>query len=352
MDSEPAYQRNAELHHYTTWDGLCGIFTQSRLRATHHRYLNDRSEIEHFRDFMVDSIRSPLVEFYRSRRRSGSPDERDWISSQGGADIFGAKTAAAWISAIYQVTYGGEDGSIPFAEPHIVSFCSHAEDRSYERKNGLLSQWRGYGDDSGFAIVFDTQKLENILATKESVPYQYVFLRALQVEYNDGLAKFKTQFKDLVDLFIGQSIKAATGQAPKFKTEDFSAFLAASCRYKHRGFFEEREVRIVACPTTERLRDHLIEGGGHYPTQSEPIKTFHTKGPKPFVELFDHSGGPIELPVTRVIVGPAPDQAAVRRKVRSFLDKLPYYKRVPVRLSETPFNNVPLTAPISPLSYC
>lgn len=337
MDSELAYQSDPELHHYTTWEGLRGILSQSRLRATHYRYLNDKSEVEHFRDFMQEAITGPLVDLYRIRRKVGSQTEKDWIASQGGAADFGAKTAAAWLSAIYQTTYGGHSLTTAAAEPHIVSFCSHKKDRSYVRENGLLSQWRGYGSHSGFALVFDTQKLESLLASKEGAPYQYVFLRALKVEYNDGFNEFKKQFKALIDRFSDQSQKAAVGQPLEFISEDISSFLAASCRYKHTGFFEEREVRIVACPTTERLREKLLEGGGHYPTQSEPIKKLYARGPKPYVELFDYGVTPIKLPVIRIIVGPASDQVAVRKRVRTFLDKLPLYKRVPVMLSQTPF---------------
>src|SRR4051812_9079371 len=47
-----------ELFHYTTIDGLLGILQEHKIRATHIRYLNDRSELS----FAANLIRKTLEE--------------------------------------------------------------------------------------------------------------------------------------------------------------------------------------------------------------------------------------------------------------------------------------------------
>jgi hypothetical protein len=44
---------------------------------------------------------------------------------------------------------------------YVTCFCGESDDE-YVNQNGLLSQWRGYGD-GGFAIVFDTRGIEELL---------------------------------------------------------------------------------------------------------------------------------------------------------------------------------------------
>lgn len=44
---------------------------------------------------------------------------------------------------------------------YVTSFCTACDE--WVPQNGLLSQWRGYGQDGGYAIVFDTKGLDSLL---------------------------------------------------------------------------------------------------------------------------------------------------------------------------------------------
>jgi hypothetical protein len=84
-------------------------------------------------------------------------------------------------------------------------------------------------------------------------------------------------------------------------------FVTAATTTKHRGFEEEREVRLVAMPLS-LLGDEKMKGTPGY--QSMPIKTSFAcdinARRKNHIRLFGPDRG--SLPVLRVIVGPARDQ--------------------------------------------
>jgi hypothetical protein len=70
-------------------------------------------------------------------------------------DFLARAEAEKVVEIFYQVT-------LKFVTPYLFSFCSHQpKDESFN--NGLLSQWRAYGKDGGFAIQFDTKSLERLL---------------------------------------------------------------------------------------------------------------------------------------------------------------------------------------------
>jgi hypothetical protein len=66
-------------------------------------------------------------------------------------------------------------------QPFVTAFCSSsAHDTS---QNGLLSQWRGYGFDGGYAVVFSTKELADRIEL-ETARYSYQFF-ALGEDYDD-----------------------------------------------------------------------------------------------------------------------------------------------------------------------
>jgi hypothetical protein len=68
--------------------------------------------------------------------------------------------------------------------PFICSFCSHHGDDE-AKVDGLLSQWRGYGRDGGFAIEFDTPELEALMR-KASKHHSHSGYYMASVMYGDS----------------------------------------------------------------------------------------------------------------------------------------------------------------------
>ena len=109
----------------------------------------------------------------------------------------------------------------------------------------------------------------------------------------------------------------------------FGPFSNAATLMKHRGFREEREVRIVAMPQSERA---LADRGREYELLGRPpIKEVHRQSnSKKCVALFESLN--TTLPIKRIIVGPGANQKEDCEFARSVV-----VDQVPIVISETPF---------------
>ena len=109
-------------------------------------------------------------------------------------------------------------------------------------------------------------------------------------------------------------------------------FWEAASRIKHRGFYEEREVRIVAIPGTAKLAEYTKQEHPEFQEKPLPdIRQRHAHGPLR-IALFE--GSNVRLPISRVIVGPSVAKRNWRRRAR-----MPRVEsgEVPVNWSKTPW---------------
>jgi hypothetical protein len=88
--------------------------------------LNDRTEIEHFREGLVvnayDLLRTKLVEKCR-----GKFGLRRTLDNLGGIPNVARECAIKLIDSVYEVTFRRSTLGVGFAIPFITSFCSHVE---------------------------------------------------------------------------------------------------------------------------------------------------------------------------------------------------------------------------------
>jgi hypothetical protein len=188
---------------------------------------------------------TPLATLFKPmimERQRKSFKVRCLVAKKGGVEAVARAHAQSSVKAYYITAFPAEKHS-PFGEPFICSFCSHANDHPDEQKNGLLSQWRGYGC---YALVFDTRKLDELLAL-ECRAHFWANLNIERVVYWDGLETLEKVFPDLLKSSTTYMSKFITGQSCA-DIDLFTPFYSAAPLLKHRGFSEEREVRIVACP--------------------------------------------------------------------------------------------------------
>jgi hypothetical protein len=198
---------------------------------------------------------------------------------------------------------------------YIVSFCAESKDE-YVNAHGVLSQWRGYGQNGGFALVFETKALEEMLK-KEFGADQYQLLELSDVVYSNDEDRFRSEFKTrLSDLsgFIGNMIGRISVReldpGVQNNAKAISAFVSCISRYKHQGFKEENEVRICAyplvhdgeCLSTPELHEDKL------PREKE--RKFRKKNGErvPYIELFDSLDQ--DLPIEKIIVGPHQEKEA------------------------------------------
>jgi Protein of unknown function (DUF2971) len=302
-----------ELMHYTTASGLNGIVTSSSLWATHAAFLNDSEEIKHFFDIRLLSIVKNEVREYADDL-SRDPEKAKRMAADGGIENIVNKEANGLVSRLRTVT-------LKFNQPHIFSMCAARQPRVL--RNGLLSQWRGYGDDGGYAVVFDAAKFEQLLIQEEA-NFLYQHVRWGDVYYHD--ADVNTQpsavevkeYEDTVKKGVAHLIRNG-------KAEDISGFYEAitglSCAYKHWGFWEENEVRVMAIPMNTSLAQEANAANDNRP--QKPLKTLIRRGmPVHYIELFatEQKQNTLKLPINRVIVGPHKDAEVRAIAVKRLLE--------------------------------
>jgi hypothetical protein len=108
------------IYHYTSRDGLKGILNTQTLFATHYRFLNDTSEIEHMRTALTGNLQH-FVKSWIGERYTGD-QERKFVAEQGGENVLAFKQAEGIVDALYKTTFRGGALEVPYAEPFITSF--------------------------------------------------------------------------------------------------------------------------------------------------------------------------------------------------------------------------------------
>jgi len=191
----------------------------------------------------------------------------------------------------------------------------------------LLSQWRGYGRNGRYALVFDTRQLDDLLALEWRAHF-WTKLDIEKVVYFEGSETVEKEFPDLLET-ANMSISRMLYKKSYSDIDYFAPFSRAATLLKHQGFREEREVRIVACPQSVRaladrgMRNDLL---GWPPIKKVRLSDSNKK----YVALFESLSA--TLPIKRIIVGPGANQNEDFEIARSVVSD-----RVPIRISETPF---------------
>jgi hypothetical protein len=233
------------------------------------------------------------------------------------------------VDIMYRVTFDNLS-----CEPFIASFCSHVDDQVYEQENGLLSQWRGYGNDGGFCIVFDTAELVQLL-TKEFALYNWALLKIAPVYYALENNSIESLFPELLERCSEFFTRMIDGKRPIDESGDGLApfFISGAPRFKHQGFREEREVRIVAIPAACRVLKEVVK---QIPGAGTKDRAKHISQREGFFEyiiryvvLFDALN--CTLPIKRIIVGPSGTQDLSYEQARAITPI-----GIPVNCSATP----------------
>lgn len=321
-------EAHSELYHYTTAAGLQGILESQQLWATNIAYLNDAEEHTGFFDRRLPHLLEQPIRDVVEKAASVHND----IDVEG--TVQDERTHLC--DCIRDLT-------IRFNDPYVTSFCSTS--RQDVRNNGLLSQWRGYGLDGGYAIVLATEGLQRLL-DEEAKSFGYQFLYWGDVEYYDQDTIEKALHSETMDR--ERIVKETIGQICERTLHNPSALdwsvcaplyeptAILACCHKHRGFREEAEVRIVAAPWNAEVREENRKHGN-----SLPVKRVHfaTKNGVhvPYIKLFGQqsNGNASKLPITKVIVGPHPDRLKRRKAVELLLEQ--YGTEAEVTVSDIPY---------------
>jgi hypothetical protein len=303
--SKKFYADHEEVFHYTTATGLRGIAHSKTLWASHSRFLNDTEE-------GVSFCKRILPMILRSEFRKYVAESEELSARVQAADHLGVNLFDYWLERNVQ----GLQKAQHMAQDHYVMSFSTTKDE-WISQNGLLSQWRGYGLDGGYAIVFDAKELADLLNTERELYHeegwawgdvQYNMEEFSSVQDEQVLEHFQSVRKAAYAYWTTADIEKAY---PAFESIEL---LSAFC--KHRGFEEEGEVRmVVSMPSPEMGQDLSNESGKPY----RKVSSYLRDGvPVPCIHLFE--GQKLKtLPIRRVIVGPHPEKQDRKRAVEILL---------------------------------
>ncbi len=248
----------------------------------------------------------------------------------GGPIVIARDNATRVAETFYRTAFEDTPSGPALAAPYITSFCAHTSDQKYEQRNGLLSQWRGYAR-GGYAIVFDAKKLCDLYRL-EAKKYYYLSSHIGDVVYQGDEETFEEEFGERIEKIKYGFLKfIETGSWEV--GEIFGDVLLIFTCLKHRGFFEEREVRSVAFPMTEEVQENYKRVDPTYVSPGTPMKEIHVREDgAPYLEMFDFDEKP-PLPITRIVVGPQENQVRSKKEIENLIGK-----DIEVHCSETPLS--------------
>ena len=323
----PVSEVHPELFHYTNLKALENMLATGTLWATHAGHLNDSSEFELMWDRVTPRLASYIVEAVRSERDLFSEHQKI-IDDLGGLENVAGRDADLLVQIIRSEMF-------KFSVPFVACFTTHK--KNFDRRNGLLSQWRGYGE-GGAAVVFDSKELEDRLKREEERFHNSICSLAEVVYYKKRLdieKRFPDLFstlKRLPSYVVEMSRQETKGQ--KALTSAIVELLPAVGRLKHRGFKEERECRaIVGFPHPSRFEAiaKLLPG-------QKEFKVFCFRPGRcnliPYVKLFEGMG---DLPISRILIGPSRDQDTNLARAKKMLKELAPGCDIELEKSEIPF---------------
>jgi hypothetical protein len=250
------------------------------------------------------------------------------VEEKGGPEEFGRFLSDWFVDQTYEIVGEGF---------YVLSFVG-SPTNSYVKENGLLSQWRGYGTSQGYALVFETKKLEIMFESEfQSFAYEAAFLSDAVYGPDDPL--FKLDIEPKINGFavsvlkrIQQVLVTQSESKEPFSIIDFCQVATA---LKHEGFREENEVRGVFLPYSTHHKRSFVIKGFKPPEHQRQLKAEKLKSngdvSKPYIELLGPNIG--KLPLKRIIVGPGGNKNKAAHALRVFLND----ESIEISVSETPF---------------
>jgi len=280
------------LWHYTNQRGLLGIVRSQAIWATHHQYLNDRTEFTHARDLIRDEVK---LRYARLGLSGANPSVENYYKTL----LFNLE--------------------LPFHGVFIFvcSFSEAADD---------LSQWRAYSRNSpGIAIGFSPDGLSKLASKRHWTLSRCVYNKEHQTKIADAIAN-----------------KLLEGHRPEPAADETEG--------------RERAIRILDNTSKHLQKYGLLMKHNAFESEQEwrlisPAMMYSDKGNKfreakstlvPYREFsFIYDEG--KLGFEAIMIGPTPNQDESDRAVRSLLETHQVHnhegKSVDVVHSEIPFRD-------------
>jgi Protein of unknown function (DUF2971) len=283
---QKALQNNMKFVHYTTADTAMRIFENQQIWMRKSSCMNDFMEIEHGFECLNLAYKK----------------HKDYVQA----------TLGSLFSEIPEKLEQKINELLPYlrTDTYIACVSEHGDENTGDEEDriGRLSMWRAYGGTTGVAIVINNGPFlrPSSALNAYTSPVAYLGVESFEVEFLQLIAAInenKSQLKLIGEDVIVDSI--------------FEAFRSAILCTKHPGFREEREWRVIYCPTYEKS-DRLIAdvqtiSGTPQPIFKLPLKNVPEEG---------FYGAEIPELVDRIIIGPTHFPYAIKEAIVSRLKLL------------------------------
>lgn len=315
------------LYHYTTQEGLLGIFKERKIWSSHLHYLNDTSEGQIFTKLVLDRL---------NQRPAAAPKE--------------PPSQLAMLGQLMLLSVDRPESHIQGTDLMVLSWAESAfswiaaQDTfvtSLSEQGDLFSQWRAYsGETGGYGIGFTCSYLRSVGVH---------FLESLEESFYDDSNPLEAcrycdkPEEESLEREIGQIVDSYITETnqPKWQTlletkEGLRTLGAIAKKHffplgrrraitKDQAFREEAEWRLV----------FQLERAGT--TNSEPDFRPGRSMPIPYFKV-DLTWENQALEIPEIIVGPCPHPSEAANSVRKLLRKEGVQK-FEVKNSKIPYRN-------------
>ncbi len=359
--------KHSQLAHYTGFDGLIGILEKQCLWFSDADGMNDEQELQFGFDLVEELVTSRLRNIVNPQIPEG------YLTHI--ADFFRISLTYAKLNIEKNDTLLDIRAT---KGVFIASFCEIENEvkienkdsviqESYNRQNGLLSMFRGYGSEGGgFVIKFHKEKFEKLCLEILGEDLWFVGSKVEYLERNQSIdaivnhfQKIKGQIKDggsldsheailrlieylkqgilrkakdskleLGDLFLsGEFLREFTEKHYK----EFYSILSGVILSKHFGFHEEKEYRSCVILSHEDKNYEIKSRAGKDGRIRAYIEVFKDRKENTLIKCIDE-----------ILVGPSKNKRHNKRRIEEILlAKYPKIQgsknKIKVRISETPY---------------
>lgn len=318
--SIPTYSEAAAedaLFHYTTATGLVGILTSGRIWSTGYYCTNDESELTAGRGILAQVFRAKTMRLINDR------DARILAFAHHG---LGMSDILGYADHFEDLICGLALGSLG---AYITCFCKAGGADVFI--NGLLSQWRGYGSDGGYALQFSRKKLLSAIEIVQKHEHNYDLvdmhylsdnsLKAEVLKHGDAFVlEYLNHLDELAKLELPTAARNPLANLLQGPLETLINYLVHT---KNSHFSEERECRMS-----------LVQPIGNL-TQLLPVDYFNRAGLLvPYVQT-PTQGFDLLNCLEWIVVGPGPRLGARFKSVSQLVRQ--HANHIQVRASQIPF---------------
>jgi hypothetical protein len=244
------------LYHYTDVNGLMSILTKHDLWATNVFFMNDESEIRH----SFDKVNAMLTNTELPMSLVGTPH-----------------TVADRV--IKTIT----NNFAQYVNLYAVCFCESGD---------LLSQWRAYGANGGYAIGFDASQLRKLTSRR----FALIKVSYDEEEQDLALAKLIRKWRDCFTDDAGNvHYSNSTLRALELMFAEIISMVGLG--FKNKGFSEEEEWRLVY-----RKSEIVLDDGINFPIDFRA----RNGNPVPYARISfnrDESANDFRKPIQYVVMG-------------------------------------------------